>query len=311
MKKTLYILPLIVLLAASCEKTIPIDDNGDHSLVLNGLLSADERAFVYFAQTRFFLDSSYNQPVDGANITLYVNGTAYQPDSMSRSKYFFPYRLQEGDNLSIDISAPRNQVHAETYVPYFPAVSNPQVGRFASPSFNFYLANLQLDDHAAIDEYYRVVVTKRDSGARYNDWTAEIDTVDTIRNTFFLVPYNPEITSSQVQAYAPLGGYLYSTLMFTDKLMAGQTSNLQLYIIQTVDTNEIAPFKHEYFIDIESITPARWNYIVSASQQNSMTSFFSEQGEAWSNVDGAFGIFAGLAKRHYAFDPDTLQTVTP
>ena len=303
--------PILILIAlafamAACEKVIPIDDDGNHQLVLNGVPAADSMAFVYFGQTRFFLDSSYNQPVDGVQMTLTVNGTPYSPDSVARCKYFFPYRLCEGDSLRVDVSTPRGTASAATYVPLFPQVSHFSANYFASPSFNFYIASLRLDDHAGVDEYYRVVVTERDSGARFNEWTAEIDTVDTIVSAMFLVPYNPEITSDEVQAYIPLGGYMYSALMFTDKLIAGQSSNLQLFIIHLVDTNERGYFKHEYFIDVFGITPARWRYIASASQQSSMTSFFAEQGEAWGNVEGALGVFAGSSRRRFAFCPDTL-----
>ena len=35
-------------------------------------------------------------------------------------------------------------------------------------------------------------------------------------------------------------------------------------------------------------------------------SLFAEQGQAYSNVEGALGIFAGSAKRRFAFDPDTI-----
>ncbi|MBR1785101.1 MAG: DUF4249 domain-containing protein [Bacteroidales bacterium] len=307
MKRQLLCIVAIALVAAGCEKTLDINDDGNHQLVLNAIPSADSMAFVYFAQTRFFLDSSNNHPVNGATLTLTVNGTPYTPSSANQCIYRFPYQLQEGDELEFDASVGDRSVHAATYVPRFPDVQDVQSSYFASPSFNFAKVDFRLDDHASLDEYYNIVVTERDSGARYNQWTASIDTVDTVRTAYFLLPYNPEITSSEVNAYRPLAGYLYSRAMFTDKLIDGRQTPIQLFIIQTVDTNEIAPFKHEYFIDIESITPARWNYIVSAAQQGGGFDFFAEPGEVWGNIDGALGIFAGASRRHFAFDPDTLQ----
>jgi hypothetical protein len=59
---------------------------------------------------------------------------------------------------------------------------------------------------------------------------------------------------------------------------------------------------------LESITPARWNYVLSASSQNSMFSYFAEQGQDFGNVEGALGVFAGTAIRRYIFNPDTLTT---
>ena len=291
---------------AACEKTVDIEDSGAHELVLNGVPTPGRRAFVYFAQTRFFLDSSNNQQVVPDNMVLTVNGTPMTPDSVSRCRYFFPYTLQEDDTLSIDINVGDREVHAHTYVRRYPAVNNVTAAYFASSSFNFHIVNLRLDDRAGVDEYYNVVVSKRDSGMRYDPWGDSLEFVDTIASTFFLVPYNPEVTSNDVCPFIPLGGYLYSRIMFLDRNIDGQQYPLQLYIMQTIDTNERPPFKHEYIIDVESVTPARWNYILSAASQSSMFSLFAEQGQAYGNVEGALGVFAGSASRHYIFNPDTV-----
>ncbi len=306
MKRNLLILFASVSLLASCEKTVDVEDGASHELVLNGVPTPDRRAFVYFAQTRFFLDSSNNQQVVPDNMVLTVNGVPMTPDSVSRCRYFFPYTLQEDDTLTIDISARGHDVHARTYVPRYPDVNNVTATYFASPSFNFHIVNLRLDDRAGVDEYYNVMVTARDSGLRYNEWGDSLELVDTVHYTYFLVPYNPEVTSNDVCPFVPLGGYLYSRIMFLDRNIDGQQYPLQLYIMQTIDTNERPPFKHEYMIDVESVTPARWNYILSAASQNSMFSFFAEQGQTYGNVEGAVGIFAGSASRHYIFNPDTV-----
>ncbi|MBQ8703976.1 MAG: DUF4249 family protein [Bacteroidales bacterium] len=304
----MIVLAGIVLLFSACEKMVDVEDGGAHELVLNGVPTPDRRAFVYFAQTRFFLDSSNNQPVAPDNIVLTVNGTPLTPDSVSRCRYFFPYTLREDDSLTIEISARGREVQARTYVPRYPAVNDVTAAYFASPSFNFHVVNLRLDDRAGVKEYYNVMVTERDSGLRYNEWTDSLELVDTVHSTYFLVPYNPEVTSNDVCPFVPLGGYLYSRIMFLDRNIDGQQYPLQLFIMQTIDTNERAPFKHEYMIDVESITPARWNYILSAASQNSMFSFFAEQGETYGNVEGAVGVFAGSASRHYIFNPDTVGT---
>lgn len=306
MKRNLLILLAAVSLLASCEKTVDVEDGANHELVLNGVPTPDRRAFVYFAQTRFFLDSSNNQQVVPDNMVLTVNGVPMTPDSVSRCRYFFPYTLQEDDTLTIDISARGHDVHARTYVPRYPDVNNVTATYFASPSFNFHIVNLRLDDRAGVDEYYNVMVTARDSGLRYNEWADSLELVDTVHYTYFLVPYNPEVTSNDVCPFVPLGGYLYSRIMFLDRNIDGQQYPLQLYIMQTIDTNERPPFKHEYMIDVESVTPARWNYILSAASQSSMFSFFAEQGQTYGNVEGALGVFAGSASRHYIFNPDTV-----
>ena len=286
-----------------CEKVVDVEET-EPQLVLNGVPTADKRPFVYFANTHFLLDGSNDHPVSGATLTLTVNGVPYAPDSVSKCKYFFPLTLQEGDSLKIDVACPAGPVHAETYVPLLPDVSGFDIRTFKSPSFNFVLAQFDLNDHAGVDEIYRVVVTKRDSGMRYNDWTGTYDTVDTVQNSYYIVQ-DPDITANDVCPYVPLGGYIYSNLMFLDKHIAGQNHRMQVYIIQMNDTNEVHPFKREYNVEVQSVTPARFRYILSASQQNSMTSFFAEAGEVRGNVSGALGVFAGQAVRKYTYDTIT------
>lgn len=304
---------LIVLVASlaltACEKVVNIGEPADHQLVLNGIPAAGKQAFVYFANTRFFLDSSNNQPVDGVNMTLTVNGIPMIPDSVVRCRYYFNHVWQENDSVSVDVDAGGRAVHAATYVPLYPDVQNATAAFFASPSFNFHVVDFRLDDHAGMAENYSIVVQQRDSGMHYNVWYDSLELIDTVRTTFFLVPYNPEITSNDVCPYVPLGGYLYSTIMFLDRNIDGQQYPLSLYIMQTIDTNERPPFKHEYFVDISSVTPARWNYMLSAASQNSMFSYFAEQGQPYGNVEGALGVFGGSATRHYRFNPDTIGTM--
>lgn len=300
---TIYsLLALLLLGAVGCTKAIDVEEPAERDLVLNAVPAAGRRAFVHFAHTRFFLDDNNDQPVADARLTLYVNGVAMQPDSVSRSKYFFPHTLQEDDALAIDILGAGRTIHAETYVPLYPAVSNISTIYLPTETFNFIATSFDLADHAGRPEYYNITITERDSGMRYNEWTQAYDTVDTIVSTMCFVPFSPEITASDVASYSPLGG----RLMFLDRNIDGQLYQVPLWIIHTVDTNEVAPFKHEYVIEIESVTPARFRYILSASSQGGLTSFFAEQGSVYGNVDGALGIFAGSAKRRYTFDLDSI-----
>lgn len=313
MKNIGHIVFLVMLgiLFASCEKVLDIDDSGAGDiLVLNGVPSAGNRAFVYFSHSHFFLDSSITHPVSGAAPTLTVNGIPYTPDSVAGCKYFFPYTCQPGDSMTIDITSIDGNVHGKTYVPLFPDVTDFNVTEYASPSFNFYWAKYTLHDHADNPEYYYLKVEVRDSGMRFNDWTRQFDTVDTVHSTYFLLPSNPEITSHEVSPNEALGGYLYSSLMSTDRQIDGQNYEVNLYILLLKDTNELNDsvhvFKHWYDVTIESITPARMRYLISVAQNLNTVSFFAEPVQPYTNLEGGVGIFAGTAKWKFSFDPDTI-----
>ena len=316
MKK--YIIPIIALfLLCGCEKELHVDDSeGNSIMVLNGVPQAGKRAFINFTNTHFFLDDNGSHPVQGAALTLYINGVPYSPDSVSRCKYFFPDTLREDDQLEIDITSPSGNVHAETYVPKFPTISaTTPPSRWASPTFNFYYLPLKLSDHAGYKEIYSINVMQRDSGMRYDAWTHTYDTVDTIHSSYFaFLGDNSDITSNEVSPNVALADMLYGGLMFLDRRIDGQQNYLiELCIPIFKDTTEVVDsehaFKHWYTVNVESITEDRFWYLISVARNNSMTSFFAEQAQPHSNVEGALGIFAGAAKWQKIFDTDTTPEI--
>ena len=318
MKRIYTIIALLsILLLGGCEKELRIDDSGANDLmVLNAVPQANKRAFVNFSYTSFFLDSAATHRIDGATITLWRNGIPLTPDSIGRCNYFFPDTLRSLDQLAIDISTPRGNVHAETYVPPMPKTKIVGIIEWASPTFNFFWTPLQLTDSAAFSEYYSITVTVRDSGMRHEVWADRYRTIDTISSTYFILNNNSEITSNDVSPNVPLGGYLYSNIMFTDRNIDGRTDYpVNLFIPIYKDTNEVVndtqEFKHWYTISVESITPARMRYLISVAQSNSLGSFFAEQSQPYTNVTGAIGIFAGSAKWTHTFtnDADTILRI--
>ena len=301
-----YILILLPLLLASCEKVLDIDEPADRQLVVNAVPQAGKRAFVYFANTRFFLDPSNNQPLDAPSLTLYVNGAPLAPDSVSECRYFFPYVCVPGDTLELDARSGSRQAHGKTYVPLDPTFSNIHLyNQELGHTFRYYEAEFNFQDHAGVDEYYNLRVMVRDSGVRFNEWKQKYDTVDTVHATYFMLRNNPEIRGNASYS-TPMLGYLYTHNFFNDSEIDGRNYPVGLSILHLIDTNEVQPFKHEYTVSLESVTFARLRYLIDVARQGSSNSFFSEQGTVRGNVEGALGIFAGSAKNEIIFWPDTL-----
>lgn len=291
-----------------CEKIIDIsEDPSKQQLVLNAVPIAGQRAFVYFAHTRFFLDASNDQPFDEpATVTLYVNGTPYTPDSVAYCKYFFPYTYAEGDSLEVVATVGDRVAHARTYIPKTPTFSNVQlVNNAFGSTFRYYLADFDFQDHADEREYYSLAVAVRDSGVRYNEWEQRFDTVDTVHVSYFMLRSNPEITGDASYT-VPMLGYLYTRNLFNDGAIDGRNYHVAMRILNLIDTNEVQPFKHEYTVSLESLTFARLRYLIDVSRQGGGFSFFAEQGQVRGNVEGAQGIFAGCARSKIVFWPDTL-----
>lgn len=300
--------PILLFLLAGCEKVLDVDEPTDRQLVVNGVPQAGKRAFVYFANSRFFLDPSNDQPVESANVTLYVNGVPYTPDSIKNCKYFFPYTYAPGDSLELDASDGSRFAHARTYVPLIPTFSNVHLyNQDVGHTFRYYQAEFDFQDHAGIDEYYNLRVMVRDSGVRFNEWKQKFDTVDTVHATYFMLRGNSEIKGDASYS-KPMMGYLYTRNFFNDSEIDGQNYHTEVSVLHLIDTNEVQPFKHEYTVSLESITYARLRYLIDVSRQGGgSTSFFVEQGAVRGNVEGALGIFAGSAKSEIIFWPDTLS----
>ena len=314
MKHTIHTIVIIAaaLLLGGCEKVLEVDDSeGNDLLVLNAVPQANKRAFLNFSSTAFFLDTVSTHPVAGANITLWRNGVPLYPDSVGRCNYFFPDTLRAGDQLKAVISTPKGNVTAETYVPPVPQVAMGFLAQWSSPTFNFITAMPQLSDNGGFAEYYQLTVTVRDSGMRHDVYNHRYRNIDTVSHTYFILNNNNEITSNDVSPNLPLGGYLYSSLMFTDRQIDGRSDYpVNLFIPIYKDTNEVVndtqDFKHWYTITLESITPARMKYLISVARANGMGSYFAEQAQPYTNVTGAVGIFAGSAKWSHTFTADTL-----
>lgn len=307
MKK--FLLPLLsLLLLASCEDVIEFDTTVSESqLVLNGVPSCQQQLTLYFGHSRFFLHDGNDNPVDGAEVVVSVNGRDYHPDSVRRCCYYFPYTLQDDDSLAVRITAGGTTVTAHTYVPRMPQISTPVAFVDSSDVFNCLVANFNINDHPNYREYYCITIRQRDSGARYNQFFQHMDTIDTTYSTYFLcgslspagLVADPDLTGSDVAASVSLGGYFYDRLLTTDKRINGTSHNTTLLVMLLKDTTEVYPFVHQYSLDIESVTPDRYQYLQDLGNATSLTQYFTEPAPVYSNVQGALGIFAGNARRTF------------
>ena len=303
MKRILF--PIIAaLILCSCEKVLEVETDDEQLMVLNGVPSAGKQMFVNLTYSHFFLDTCVQHPIDGAQMTISINGTEMTPSQVVGCNYFFPYTLAEDDTVAITVNAAGRTLAAKTFVPRLPMVSNVTSHIDTSLVFNFLDVDFDLADHADYSDLYHIVITCRDSGRRHNPYTDSIDHIDTVVRKMFYCG-DQSMTSSEVSAYLPLGGYFFQRLLITDKLIDGQEKRVRLMMPILIDTNEIAPFRHDYTLDIETVTPARFRYIVQSNRAANNMMLFSDAPQVQSNVNGGYGVFAGNARRTFPLTPDT------
>ena len=295
----IFLAALLSMALTACEKVIQVDPlDAPSQLVLNGVPSAEKQCFVYFANSHFFLDTSNNHPVDNVNMLLDVNGTQYRPTHVDRCRYYFDYVAQADDSLSIRVQAGDRLVTSSTYVPRMPQISDPVAYIDSDSTFNLMVVNFTLTDPADYPNYYRFLITERDSGSIYIPYFDYSDTIDTTYNSIFFCLDKP-LTDHNAAATEALGGYLYTQLLTTDANIDGTAHNASILVILLRDTNEIQPYIHQYGLSVECVTPDRYRYLQNIDAISSMMSMITEPPEIYSNVNGALGIFAGNAKRTF------------
>ncbi len=309
----------LLLLFASCEEVIPVDPTTSEAmLVLNGVPSSGRQMSVFFAYSRYFLDESNNHPVEGAVVTMEVNGHSYRPDSMVRCNYWFPYTLQDDDTVTVRVDVGGTLVSAKTYVPRMPQVENlmavidtsGQVGEsMGLGAFRLLAIGFDLQDYPNHDDYYCITVDQRDSGTHYWNYFNTYDTVDTTYLTYF-VCLDKKLISPDVAAIQGMGDAFFNRLIFADDHIEGKNHHVSLMLLLLRDTTEVEPFIHEYTLHVESVTPERVKYLKDIATATSQLQIFSEPAPVYSNVDGALGIFAGNARRTYPLAPDTLAATS-
>ena len=310
--KRYSLIAVFILSLASCEKVIPFDTSiSEHEMVLNAVPSVEKQLFVYFANTRFFLDSTNNQPIGGIDMVMSINGIDYRPTSVDRCRYFFDYTVQEEDSLAIRIQAGDHAVTAHTTVPRMPRISHPMASTNDTGAFHLLIVNFNIDDYPDRKDYYCITLRQRDSGSRYSHYFERYDTIDTTYATFFLCNdkalIDPFISANlSVSGFSP-----FNQLLTTDDNINGKNHNTTLTLIRLTDTNEVVPYIHQYTLDVETVSPERYRYLQEISTATSMMQLITEPPAIYSNVNGALGIFAANARCTFPLITITGGTMPP
>lgn len=300
MKRHIFILALAFLLLASCEKVIDVDPNASTAkMVLNGIPSVDKNLFVYFAHSRFFLDTSNNHPAGQVDMVVNINGTEYRPIKDSNCLYFFDYTVREGDSLEIDVNAEGKSVHAATRAPRMPQIELNAAFVNSDTAINLLMVNFTINDPGDYHNLYCFRISERDSGAYYHPYLEFYDTIDTVYSNMFFC-YDESLTASNAAASEMMYGYpVYTQLLTSDANINGTSHNTTLFLMLPRDTNEIQPFIHQYSLSVECVSPDRYKYLKTVAAANNMMSLITEPPEVYSNINGALGIFSGTAKREF------------
>lgn len=285
-------------LLSGCEKVLDIDiDISQRHVVVNSLPRADSTLFVNITYSRFFLDNTDFIPVDGATLTLWVNGNEYSPTSHVGANHFFGVIPASGDSLSLLVTVPgRQPITATTRIPTTPVLATPNAEIDTLQPFDSGDIIFTLGDPANEKNYYYVYIMEHDSGSRWNIREHQWDTIDTVAHAYFSC-FNNEITLPSVNSSEGIMNY-FTSLLFTDSLINGESYEVKLSIPMLKDTAE-HPVSKQYRLVVESLSREAYLYFKDVLTSQSMTQYFAEPATTYTNISNDLGIFAGMVRRDY------------
>ncbi|MBP5548693.1 MAG: DUF4249 domain-containing protein [Bacteroidales bacterium] len=283
---------------ASCEKVVEFDiDETERAIVVNALPNTDSLLFVNITYSRFFLDNGPFEAVTNASVTVDVNGIPYTSTQRDGANYLFSYRSTAGDTLTLHVNIPGHEsITGTTIIPPLPDMPTPVAEIDTLQPIDSGDILISLSDPSEMENYYYIYLTERDSGIQWNMFERKWDTIDTVIHPYFNC-LNHEITNADVNVSEGMMDY-FNSLLFSDRQIDGQTYEIKLSLMMLKDTAE-HPLLKEYSLVVESLSPEAFRYIKEVNASQSMTQYFAEPTQIFSNLSSGIGIFAGIARREY------------
>jgi len=322
----------------SCENVIEF--NGEITsplLVVNSFCTPDSVIKVNVSKSKFFLEEEYNfDMINNADVNVWVNGVFKEKlVSIGNGYYTGTYKPEIGDNIkitastsdfsevsgSVDMLQQANVLSLDTtmkvletypiynyyYDDYGREPTQDTIGISQNVQLNF---DLQIEDDGNTINYYRLDVKLRSylADSSYNDFP------------FYL--YSDDLVFQQADAGSIIGADSYSTYTeFSDELFDGKKYTLKFYsnlyrteyfypdsIPGKFDPGYADPVKSVLIINLQSISKSYYMYIKTLVANSSVSEFFSEPVQIFSNVDGGIGVIGSytskIIKMELPFNPE-------
>ena len=199
MKKTLYLLAAVLLLAA-CEKQIDIDiDDTEPQVVVKAANEAGTPLTVDLTYSRpafgsyyILYSEDYFQKISDATVSMTIDGGAAMTATANGGTYTFAHIPQPGEQLTLDIAIPgKEAVTATATVPLRPNISDLDTS-FSYNDYDHYsptriTVSFTLNDRASSDDYYSLRMCEIDTFIYiHRDDNGTVTSRDTSVNKYYL-----------------------------------------------------------------------------------------------------------------------------
>ncbi|MEA4935612.1 MAG: DUF4249 domain-containing protein [Paludibacter sp.] len=322
MIKTIF-LTLGLLLFVSCEKEIEF--NGEISepmVVLNSYISPDSIIYAHLTKSRFFLNNNRGfEFINNADILVYVNHVFREKLNFTENGiYRGTFKPTAGDTVRLlvkvtgyddvesttTVLSPSNILSTEAKMveksrdEY--TINGEVSAHYLSGNCEF---NVKIRDNVSEQNYYRLVVKKRNLNIYSND---------TIISEYF-INFSLEGFDSQSGDLIGLfddGENRNDQHLITDELFNGKEFVLKF----TTDYAylEVVPGYEEYYnyknpggsesviINLQAITKDMYLYLKSKESANGIfEGFFTEPVQIYNNISNGIGIFGAYTNNEFTY----------
>lgn len=274
----------------SCIKPVEIDlPKHEERLVINSLFSPQEVIKVNVSAS-VQIDENEAPFLNNANISLFKNGEyienlSYMPMEYQDGNYFSQHIPEVGSTYEITVEHPDyKSVSSNNRVPSQPIVESVVLSEnvYHEDYFDFLELTLTFNDPEGVKNYYEV------SG--YFIDTYQFDNqIDTIPYPIYFNSDDLVIKSEETEEY------FLETLVFTDKLIDGQTYPLTLRF-QDIESYYGELDADEIYVVLKSVSEEYYNYMKKLGM-NLNGDYFDiwesyEPVQMYTNIENGFGVFA-------------------
>ncbi|MFN3916886.1 MAG: DUF4249 domain-containing protein [Flavobacteriales bacterium] len=287
MKYSVYILATLFLFA-SCTKEIPFDSEiKQPKITINSAFTPDSSWAVKLTRSLSVIDNGQLSDIENATVIISGSDGTTTPLTYDAVTGFYTSTatLVANVNYTISASAPNYPNASSTGLAKQPVpIIQVDTSSRTSEWSKFKIFKIKFNDPSFSQDYYMVTIIQRVEDYTY-DWMGNI--VDTFYYDYKLHLNSSDLSSDQDNDWN-------EAVTFSDNLFNGQTK------VFTCETYQDFPNNDKFLIVLSRLSEDFYKYKKTImAYWNSHGNPFAEPVRVHTNVEGGFGIFAGLSHYYY------------
>ena len=299
MKKKLNLIILLIISLTECKTVIDINiPEEPPELVINSTLIAGEYFKVNLSQSQHILNEKDFEPVSGATVDIYENGTFLTtlPDSAKGNYISATYKPQKGGNYKITVSKKGfKDASAQVIIPlHSPSVKDVKLDTIevieVDKTVTYLRFDIELKDNINTENYYDISIVKTSWYYDYNNNLIPPALIDSGFVTSQLFLETKDLGLEEFQSYG-------QHIIFNDNLFNGKTYHIN--ILSDLYNEDAGMYdeagKTTFSIKVANTSQSYYLYEISTMLQNwTQGDLLAEPVQVYNNINNGYGVFGAI-----------------